>query len=241
VPPIPEEVWTALSEEWMAVVGGFDTIAAYRPRQRSRSGHGILLIRDGAPQAFVKLRTGATADLTGEHEALARVSTVGVSGFRCPRPLRLGRYDEWGYLAMSALPPVLGRVPADPPLGALTEEISNALGDLPGGETVPGHWRPMHGDFTPWNLRSSPGGQLTLVDWEEVGWGPPGADEVLYRAVSGALARRPVTGLAGAVEAVDFWTERVADRLAAGGDEDRAFGQRLLEVLGGARRDRSDV
>jgi aminoglycoside phosphotransferase (APT) family kinase protein len=99
----------------------------------------------------------------------------------------------------------------------------------------------MHGDFTPWNLRSSPGGQLTLVDWEEAGWGPPGADEVLYRAVSGALTRRPVTGLGGAVEAVDFWTERVADRLAAGGDEDRAFGQRLLEVLGGARRDRSDV
>ncbi len=54
VPPIPQGVWTALAGEWSAIVGGFDTIAAYRPRQRSRSGHGILLIRDGAPQAFVR-------------------------------------------------------------------------------------------------------------------------------------------------------------------------------------------
>ncbi len=99
---------------------------------------------------------------------------------------------------------------------------------------MPGHWRPMHGDFTPWNLRASGGGQLTLVDWEDAGWGPPRADEVLYRAVSGALTRRPVIGLGGAAEAVGFWAERVADRLGAGGEEaDREFGERLLEVLRG--------
>ena len=242
VPPIPQEVWTALAEEWSAIVGGFDTIAAYRPRQRHRSGHGILLIRNDAPQAFVKVRKGASADLTREERALSRVSTAGVSTFRCPRPLRLGSVGEWDYLAMSALPPIIGGVPDDPPLGDLTEEISSALSDLPGRDVVPGHWRPMHGDFTPWNLRSSGRGRLTLVDWEDAGWGPPGADEVLYRAVSGALTRRPVTGLGGSAEAVGFWAERVAGRLA-GGDEqgDRAFGQRLLEVLAGLTGDRSDA
>jgi hypothetical protein len=242
VPPMPEAVWAALAEEWSAIVGGFDTIAAYRPRQQFRSGHGILLIRDGAPRAFVKVRRGATGDLAGEERALARVTMAGVSAFRCPRPLRLGRYGEWDYLAMSALPPVVGRMPADPPLGDLTAEISNALGGLPGGDAVPGHWRPMHGDFTPWNLRASGGGQLTLVDWEDAGWGPPGADEVLYRAVSGALTRRPVIGLGGAAEAVGFWAERVGQRMGAGGKEaDHEFGERLLEVLRGATRDRSDA
>ena len=240
-PPMPEEVWAALTGEWSAMVGGFDTIAAYRPRQRSRSGHAILLIRDGDPRAFVKVRREASDVLAREEKALTLVSAAGASGFASPHPLGLGRCEEWGYLAMSALPPLIRTVPSDPPLGELTAEISHVLGDLPGRSEVPRHWRPMHGDFTPWNLRSSGRGRLTLVDWEAAGWGPPHADEVLYRAVSAALTRRPVTGPGGTAEALDFWMERVADRLGAGGEVDDAFGQRLLEALAAAPRGRNDA
>ena len=92
----------------------------------------------------------------------------------------------------------------------------------------------MHGDFTPWNLRSSRTRALSLVDWEDAGWGPPDADEVLYRAVSAALTRPPVTGLRRLRRSGRLLDERVAGRLASGvGEVDRAFGQRLLEVLAG--------
>lgn len=47
---------------------------------------------------------------------------------------------------------------------------------------IPSHWRPIHGDFVPWNLREDPRGVLWLLDWEDVGWGPPFADLLRYAA-----------------------------------------------------------
>ena len=66
----------------------------------------------------------------------------------------------------------------------------------------------MHGDFAPWNLRRLRDGSLALIDWEDAGFGPPGADEVFYRATSAALwGHRPHRSEAR--EAVEFWRRRV--------------------------------
>jgi hypothetical protein len=87
----------------------------------------------------------------------------------------------------------------------------------------------MHGDLTPWNLRRTSEGVLFLLDWEEAGWGPPRADEVLYRATAAVL------GLCGppklsADEAVGFWEERVLLRPARN-ERDRTLNDRLLATL----------
>jgi aminoglycoside phosphotransferase (APT) family kinase protein len=87
----------------------------------------------------------------------------------------------------------------------------------PGG--TPAHWRPMHGDFVPWNLREDRTGTLWLLDWEDAGWGPPYADVVRYAAayqsistaepdqmanrIRAAFPRVPADGIA---EAALFWT-----------------------------------
>ena len=66
----------------------------------------------------------------------------------------------------------------------------------------------MHGDLSPWNLRMDSAGRSVLFDWEEAGFGPPGADEVYYTVTSAAvgLPRRTVTGPTG--EPVAFWQTR---------------------------------
>ena len=53
-------------------------------------------------------------------------------------------------------------------------------GRAPAGPGTPAHWRPIHGDYVPWNLREDDRGQLWLLDWEDARWGPPLADLVRY-------------------------------------------------------------
>jgi aminoglycoside phosphotransferase (APT) family kinase protein len=62
----------------------------------------------------------------------------------------------------------------------------------------------MHGDLTPWNLRSASGAGLILFDWENAGFGPPQADVVLYRIVERVLYGGSIRP-GGAREAMEFW------------------------------------
>lgn len=231
-PPMPASIWRELRQEWTSLVGTFDAVAIHQPRQRSRTGLGVLLISDDIPIAFVKLRShGAAGPLAAEAQALQLVGEARPTRFTAPRFIHLGRCRGWDHLVMSALPPILHRIPSRPPLEALSADITRVLAGLPRQDGVPEHWRPMHGDFTPWNLRSSRG-RLTLVDWEDSDWAPPHADVVLYGATHQALGGRPVASAAGAAEAVDFWIDRVSTRMdAAADDVDRAFGERLLQAL----------
>jgi thiamine kinase-like enzyme len=103
-------------------------------------------------------------------------------------------------------------------LGAILDEVEAALGRLPKPDGVVAGWRPMHGDFAPWNLRQTGGGALFLIDWEAAGWGPPGADEVFYRATAAALAER-TSAVTGNPEAVRFWRERINQRPSNARDE----------------------
>lgn len=207
VPVSPTE-WLELSDAWRRELGAFDEVAGYSRLQASRTGLAVLLLREGSPIAFVKLRHGECASLSNERRALDAVWSYRPRAFRVPEPLQSGSAAGWHYLVSTPLPPGPHRPPRNPPLAAILEEVGAALAGLPRPPETPAHWRPMHGDFAPWNLRQLPGGSLVLVDWENAGWAPPWADEVFYRATWAALRHR-FTVSCDAYESAQFWRERV--------------------------------
>ena len=60
--------------------------------------------------------------------------------------------------------------------GSIQERLASA--DRPPG--VPDHYVPIHGDITPVNVRMDTKGQVWLVDWDKVDWGPPLGDELRH-------------------------------------------------------------
>jgi Phosphotransferase enzyme family len=204
-----EMEWLELSDGWRRELGAFDDVAGYSRLQASRTGLALVLLHKGSPIAFVKLRQHDSVSLTNERLAMEAIWSYRPRAFQVPQPLRSGSAAGWHYLAAAPLPRGLHRPPPNPPLAAILEEIDEALAGLPRPPEAPDHWRPMHGDFTPWNLRRLRGGSLVLIDWEEAGWGPPGADEVWYRATWAAVRRRPAAPC-DRQEAVQFWRERLA-------------------------------
>jgi glycosyltransferase involved in cell wall biosynthesis len=80
----------------------------------------------------------------------------------------------------------------------------------------------MHGDCAPWNLRVTDAG-LVLIDWEDAGWGPPGADEVFHRAAQAAVGLGEATASIFE-EAIAYWTRRIAGRRDTKRDERLATG-----------------
>jgi thiamine kinase-like enzyme len=129
-------------------------------------------------------------------------------------------HENWSVRQYEALPRFHGparwnaerirRVAADVP------EALDGLLSRPNG--IPGHWRPIHGDFVPWNLREDARGQLWLLDWEDSGWGPPLADLLRYVVAYHSLGWHTPTEIARIVrrtfgaeppdarlEAATFW------------------------------------
>jgi Phosphotransferase enzyme family len=227
--PVSSSEWLELSNAWRRDLGAFDEMAGYSRLQASRTGLAVLLLRRGSPIAFVKLRHGDCGSLSNERRALDAVWRYRPRAFRVPEPLQSGSAAGWHYLVCAPLPPGLHRPPRRPPLAAILEEVDEALAGLPRPSETPDHWRPMHGDFAPWNLRQLRGGSLVLVDWEDAGWAPPGADDVFYRATHAALRYRPA-GRCDRHEAVRFWRERVLAHPENGRDDRLA--QALGEILG---------
>jgi aminoglycoside phosphotransferase (APT) family kinase protein len=90
----------------------------------------------------------------------------------------------------------------------------------------------MHGDLTPWNLRQRTDGTLFLIDWEDAGWAPPGADEVYYWATEGFLSGGEM--LLEPAEAREYWIKVLDGRLRvarASRDTDIELVTRLLVGL----------
>jgi hypothetical protein len=200
-PPPDADVWAELLERWHAELGDFQTMAIYQ--RNARPGFALLLFDDGDPVAYVKVRRDQRTT-HWEHQALVSLRDHETRLFRFPEPLSAGTVDGFSYLASTVLSREPFEPPDDPPLEALAEEISRALIDLPRGAEVPSHWQPMHGDLTPWNLRSASGAGLILFDWENAGFGPPQADVVLYRIVERVLYGGSIRP-GGAREAMEFW------------------------------------
>jgi len=222
-----EEEWTELLDTWRRDLGAFDDMAGYSRLQASRPGLAVLLLCKGSPTAFVKLQPCERGTLSRERIALEAVWNYRPRSFVAPEPLLSGSVSGWQYLAMSPIRGGLHRPPCSPPLAAILEEIDAALAGLPRSTDVPNHWRPMHGDFTPWNLREFRGGSLTLLDWENAAWAPPGADQVFYLATAAALWNRG-PDRCEAAEAVRFWRGRVLEQNGTARD------QRLARALGAA-------
>lgn len=225
-PPPGQDVWDRLVDRWSEVVGSVASWSVYQRPQTERDGFAVLLIEQGRPRGFAKVRAAADP-IAREWRALKAARGARTGAFEVPEPLATGEEDGWHWWLSRSLPVGLHTPPRDPPLEAITAEIHEALAGFPRPEGTPDHWSPIHGDLTPWNLRES-SGRLVLVDWEDAGWGPPRADEVLYRAVVAALGgeRRRVPD---AREAIEYWRRDTTD---AGADRrDRRLSRGIGEAL----------
>lgn len=146
-----------------------------------------MLLRTGNPVAFLKCRPSGELELDREAAAVAVACGAAPLTFHVPDIIALTSTAGWDTLAFAPLPPQPHRPLPSFPDDSLFEEIARVLGTLPRPLETPSHWIPSHGDCTPWNLRRIDSGVITLVDWECAGWGPPGADKVLYAATAAAV------------------------------------------------------
>jgi len=195
-PPMAADQWDAVCADWRRELGPFDALAVYERPQASRSGISALLLEDGRPRAFVKLRQESSR-LELSERVLAALAAAPSRHFRAPAPLAAGAEGDWEWLALSPMPLRPHRPAHHPPLARIVADIQDRLAPVLDGAGVPSHWRPMHGDLTPWNLRRVGPWALWLLDWEEVDWGPPGADEVYYAATASVLLGSPPDALVG--------------------------------------------
>jgi hypothetical protein len=188
-------------------LGAFDALAVHTRRLPHRPGAAMVLLLQGDPVAFVKI--GTDSGIEHEHRVLSQLDRPGSSpAFEAPAPLGFHTIGETRVAVMTVLLNGRHRPIARPPLAAVVDGVQRALRHLVRPSGLPPHWLPMHGDLSPWNLRTDSAGRSVLFDWEEAGFGPPGADEVYYTATSAAvgLPRRVVAGATG--EPVAFWQAR---------------------------------
>jgi glycosyltransferase involved in cell wall biosynthesis len=231
------ETWAGLEACWRSEIGEFDGMAVYERVQAHRPGLALLLMRKDRPVAFVKLRRDGGEELRAEARALEALAKYGPTTFQVPALRSAGSFAGWHYVAVDPIPTKPHRAANRPPIQLIAREIDSALADLPRPPGTPDHWRPMHGDLTPWNLRQMPNQQIVLTDWEESGWGPPEADEVLYRATAAASRNEPA-GVSSASEAIDFWERQIRERPTSD-KRDRKLEESLAMTLASMRRPRS--
>ena len=110
-------------------------------------------------------------------------------------------YDVWSVRQYEPLPRFHRPARWNPArIRRVAEDVSLALnGVLPPVVGIPPHWRPIHGDYVPWNLREDDQGQLWLLDWEHARWGPPLADLVRYVVAYHSLIGSSVDRIANVV------------------------------------------
>ncbi|MFC6878197.1 MULTISPECIES: phosphotransferase [Actinomadura] len=221
-------------EELAAQLGPFDHLALYERPQRSRTGLAAVLLRAGRPTGFLKLREDAGA-LEREHRALSAFPDGRAAGFRVPRVLGRGGAAGWHWMLIEPMPSRPAHPPRRPGVASLVGAIQRRLAPaLPRPPGVPPHWRPMHGDLTVWNLRRCGTGRPWLIDWEDAGWAPPGADRLYYEATRSVVFGTAPPATAPR-EAAEFWLGRVAPRPSTDGDA--PFNAALSAVLRDLARD----
>lgn len=212
-PPAPTERWDRLMARLRKLVGDFDGHVVYERREQ-RPGVLLVLLRGGATVAFVKIRLEPDDAFGVEAEALDLVARSAHGSFSSPQLMGSGELEGWSYLVTSPLPAGRHRMLRHGPPPELYREVTISLAGLPRRDDAPDHWEPMHGDLTPWNLRSFGNGPW-LIDWESADWGPPHADEVLYRATAAALGRPVDSPTPPDIdEAVEHWRAEVRRRAA---------------------------
>jgi glycosyltransferase involved in cell wall biosynthesis/thiamine kinase-like enzyme len=128
----------------------------------------------GTPCCFVVIEPNKADDFR------ARVPST--RSFRVTACMDAFVYADWSVRQYEPLPRFHRPARWDPPrIRRVAEDVSVALnGLLTRTAGIPAHWRPIHGDYVPWNLREDDESQLWLLDWEDARWGPPLADLVRY-------------------------------------------------------------
>jgi len=216
-PPMATSVWQALEAQWSASLPGYDGMAVYERPQARRTGFGVLLLQHDRAVAFVKVIRGNQGG-EATWRALQVLARDPVRDCQVPRPLARGGDDDWSWMATSPIPWYPHRPARQPPIARIAADVGERLRRVFEPAEVPDHWQPMHGDLAPWNLRRVGPRSLWLLDWDDAGWGPPGADAAYYAAtISLVRGRRPAPGSASD-ETVRFWIDRVESRLRAGID-----------------------
>lgn len=235
-PPLDPNDWQQFLDALRQATGPFDCHTVYE-RRRGREGLLMLLMRAGRPVGFVKSRRGSGREVEQERRALDALERAAPRTIQTPRVLGAGQVSDWYFVVTTAMPPEMHRMLEEAPAAAINEDIEDALAALTKPEDTPAHWTPFHGDFTPWNLRRFKTGVPWLIDWEDSGWAPPGADAVFYRASASAIGRpvddRPIDD----DEAAAYWRDWVKDRTAANvaaGYELRPLDIGLLKAFGSA-------
>lgn len=215
IAPMEIATWSALVDRLHRHLGEHTSLAFYRPRDQYRSGFASLWIRNGVARAFVKFTTSIPTNTDcAEWETLSEVAASHPRAFQAPEPIARVTYDGWQAIAVGALASSR-HLPASADPAVTARDVERCLSGLPRQAAVPDHWRPMHGDFTPWNLRDVGHSTPTLIDWADSGWGPPGADEVLYRCTAAAVGLRPAPVWSGELlEAREYWAEKIPHRTA---------------------------
>jgi hypothetical protein len=224
--PVDTTLWNQLSAIWVDWFGRFDEVALYRPRQEGRLGFAALLLDGGNGVGFVKWR----ADWDFEPEAaLIEVASTARS-FTTPALTGISSGPGWSTIGLVPIPPGLHSArlrgsPAD-----IAAEVSDLLDPFMAGDSEHQHWRPMHGDMGPWNLRYLDGSGGILFDWELARRGPPGADVAFHFAASRAMRIRADTDLRGLEEAAGFWIEEIPRRFP-GSARDQRLAESMLSEL----------
>ncbi len=232
-PPCGAMGWESLCRQWRIALPEWQAAAVIARRQVSRAGFSVLLVgHRGGPVAFVRVREGGSDRLAAERHVLHALAATVQPAFVSPKPIAAGTHDGWAWLAISPLPPWPHRPSRRAPVDRIVTCIHQVLAPVLPRSGTPAHWRPMHGDLAPWNLRER-GSRLLLLDWEDAAWGPPDADAVYYAATVAALSRRAPAHRPASQEAVAFWAERVAQR--PGTDADAGLNEAVLAALDGMR------
>ncbi|MFP3882611.1 MAG: phosphotransferase family protein [Actinomycetota bacterium] len=221
---LPESIRAEHETEWRSWFGEYDEWAVYRPSQTERPGVALLLLRAGISRGFVKLRPEWDARV--EQLATSRLNEA--ETFTAPTVVGLHSSGGWTSLGLTALPGRIHspRIPA--PIRAIAEEASELIRLA---APCPPGWRPMHGDFGPWNLRRMRGIGPVLFDWEHAAPAPPLADLVFYAAAAKAVGLSVQIESEFSDEAVAFWREEIPRRFGRDRRDDR-LARSMLEVLG---------
>lgn len=222
-PAVLERGGTELMEQVRAAVGPFTGVAMIDSRQADRPRVAMLALRDGLPVAFVKLNLHG-GQLARERSVLDCLAAGGVD-VRTPRVLGHGEANGVSWMATSAMSSPWTRPVTRLPVGWRAGREFAALEPLLGARPHPDSVA-LHGDLTPWNLRWC-AGEPWLLDWEDIAWGPPGADEAYFHATATFVCGAELQPASPA--AVEHWTEIVSARSASGAEE--RFRSGLLSTL----------
>ncbi len=222
-----EAEWREIGQHITGLVAPFEHVVSYQPPQETRAGMALLLVGSGKRLAFVKVRQREDTGLVRETDVLEALAG-GTRGLWTPTVLGTGTTQTWRYVVTDPIPSARHmpcfRLPDNGLVDWYQEQIKSVLGTGPQGLV------PMHGDFAPWNVRSLSTGKIAIIDWEDVGWGPSGADLAYLSAAGRAMRRRAAESRIHPSEAAAFWRQRLEGRNPSG-RRDQILRDRMLSAL----------